>query len=273
MKNYRPLIFGGVCLLLAFVLSFSITRTVKLHALRRGENKGGIVEVNATAGDAENADPSADGSQKPGETAAGQNKESRLPVPEIINMPTDFTWSLIVLNVNYQMNETYTPTLAEAAAGSGVQLDERVAEAFREMAAAAAKDGETLTPVGGYVSAERQASAFSKEVELQMAEGLSRDEAEWAAAYTVLPARCSENNYGLAVDIGWTGDDFAESSTYVWLRAHAAEYGFIERYTKENEAVTHFRASPWHWRYVGPDAAAYLRDYGIPLEEYLQPTT
>lgn len=270
MKNYRPLIFAGVCIVIAFVLSFSITRAAKLHALRAGNQRGGIIEVNATAdqngqtGENKDADAAKDGADIPAE-----EKQNGLPKPQTVNMPNDFRWSLVVLNVYYRMNETYTPTLAAAAPGSGIRLDERVAAAFTAMAAAAAEDGELLTPVGGYVSPEKQKEAFDREVEAQLANGLSRGEAEWAAASTVLPPRCSENNYGLAVDIGWTGADFAESSAYAWLRAHAAQYGFIERYTKEGETVTHVSAAPWHWRYVGADAAAYLRDYNVPLENYM----
>ena len=109
---------------------------------------------------------------------------------------------------------------------------------------------------------------FQKEVEAYTAQGVGEAEAQVKAAYTVLPPRCSEANYGLSVDFSWTGDDFTATDAYVWLRAHAAEYGFVERYTADKENITRVKANPAHWRYVGPDASVYLRDYNVSLEEY-----
>ena len=191
-----------------------------------------------------------------------------LPVPTVINMPADESWCHVVINIFYQMNETYEPMVAAADDRGEIVLDERVAEAYKEMAAAASADGITLTLASGYVAPSRQQRMYDKQVEALVATGLPQAEAELQAAYTVLPPRCSEANYGLSVDIGWTEDDFAGSPAYVWLRAHAAEYGFVERYTADKENVTHFRASPWHWRYVGTDAAKYMREYNLSLEEY-----
>ena len=102
-----------------------------------------------------------------------------------------------------------------------------------------------------------------------MEQGLTEEQARAKTAFTVLPPGCSENNYGLAADIGWLDSSFASSPAYAWLRANAARYGFIERYTAEKEEITHFSASPWHWRYVGSEAAAAMKESGQCLEEYV----
>ena len=192
-----------------------------------------------------------------------------LPVPEIIEMPEE-NWSIVLINKFYQMNETYEPVLAELQEeNDSIWLDERVAEAYQKMADAAKRDGVTLTAAGGYVAPDRQTRMFEKEVAILMNTGLNEDAAMAKAAFTVLPSRCSEANYGLSVDIGWLEPDFAESEAYRWLVNHAAAYGFIERYTQKGETITHFSASPWHWRYVGTDHADYIVQHNITLEEYV----
>ncbi len=195
--------------------------------------------------------------------------DSVLPEPTVVNMPTDSDWCLVLLNKYYKMNDTYEPLVDMAIEDSGIYLDQRVAEKFREMYAAAMADGITLTPAAGYISLDRQERKFEKQVSLYMAGGMTEEAAKAKTAFTVLPAGCSESNYGLAVDIGWLSEDFSQSPAYAWLKNNAAEYGFIERYTAEKNDYTHFNAQPWHWRYVGADAAKEMNSQGLCLEEYL----
>ena len=284
MKKYLPLIFAGVSLILIFLIAFSATKSAGLKKLRATEPS--VSDSATDPGATQEADPGATQAADPGESESRSESESTgegesteiptaastsltaLPVPTVINMPTDDSWCHVVINIFYQMNETYEPMVAPADDRGEIVLDERVAEAYKQMAAAASADGVKLTLASGYVAPSRQQRLYDKQVETLMNGGLSQVEAALKAAYTVLPPRCSEANYGLSVDIGWTEDDFASSPAYVWLRANAAKYGFVERYTADKEQITHFRASPWHWRYVGADAAQYMREYNVSLEEY-----
>jgi len=54
------------------------------------------------------------------------------------------------------------------------------------------------------------------------------------------------------------------------MQAHCAEYGFILRYPKEKQHITGVIYEPWHYRYVGVEAATEIMSRGITLEEYLQ---
>jgi len=54
-----------------------------------------------------------------------------------------------------------------------------------------------------------------------------------------------------------------------WLMTHCAEYGFILRYPPEKSEVTGIGYEPWHYRYVGLDAAKEITEQGLCLEEYL----
>lgn len=47
-------------------------------------------------------------------------------------------------------------------------------------------------------------------------------------------------------------------------------FGFIIRYPYGKKSVTGIEYEPWHIRYVGKEAAKYIHDNGITLEEYLQ---
>ena len=46
-------------------------------------------------------------------------------------------------------------------------------------------------------------------------------------------------------------------------------YGFILRYPNDKSAVTGIIYEPWHYRYVGRDAAQQIYDSGLCLEEFL----
>ncbi|MEG2653790.1 MAG: M15 family metallopeptidase, partial [Ruthenibacterium sp.] len=80
---------------------------------------------------------------------------------------------------------------------------------------------------------------------------------------------------GLAADIVALDDQLldekqAETPEQVWLMEHCAEYGFILRYPEGKEAITGVTYEPWHYRYVGKEAAQYITQQGLTLEEYLQ---
>ena len=50
---------------------------------------------------------------------------------------------------------------------------------------------------------------------------------------------------------------------------HSWEYGFILRFPTGKSDVTGIIYEPWHYRYVGKEAAKEIYDRGICLEEYL----
>ena len=53
------------------------------------------------------------------------------------------------------------------------------------------------------------------------------------------------------------------------MLAHCAEYGFIRRYPPDKVEITGISHEPWHFRYVGVDAAMYIMQNNLCLEEYL----
>lgn len=189
--------------------------------------------------------------------------------PKVTDVNVDL--SKLIVNGKYALPEGYKPTLAEAVKGSGVQLDYRVAPYYQAMYDAAKKDGITLTPVSGYRSYERQKNNFENRIQQYMNEGMDRTEATKKAAEIIMVPGSSEHNAGLAMDIGSLSESFENTDEFAWLSEHAADYGFILRYPKaaDKRAITGVTYEPWHYRYVGVEAAKDIKNRGITLEEYL----
>lgn len=189
--------------------------------------------------------------------------------PQITNVNADL--SRFIVNGSYSLPANYKPTLAEAVKGSGVYLDYRVAPYYQQMYDAAKADGITLTPVSGYRSYERQKNNFENRIQSHMNEGLDRTEATKKAATVVMVPGSSEHNAGLAMDICSLAESFENYKEFEWLDAHAAEYGFILRYPKDerSKAITGVVYEPWHYRFVGVEAAKEIKSRGITFEEYV----
>jgi D-alanyl-D-alanine carboxypeptidase len=62
---------------------------------------------------------------------------------------------------------------------------------------------------------------------------------------------------------------FEETAAFVWLVENAYKFGFILRYPKGKESITGYTYEPWHYRFVGADAATEIHERGLTLEEYL----
>ena len=276
-KRILALVCGVAAVLLAFLLSFTVAKNAEYKKLKAQKPvdptpTNPVTTTNGSesvTGGSEATTADEQETEAPEETTYTISDDTVLPEPEVVNMPTDENWSIVLLNKFYKMNEEYEPFLALVHDNENFYLDERVAEKYKEMEAAAKADGITLTLSAAYISPDRQMRLFEKEVSNLILTGMSEEEAKAKAAFTVLPVNCNEANYGLSVEIGWPEGDFSGSPAYAWLRSHAAYYGFIERYTASGEKITHFNALPYHWRYVGKDAAQYIRDNNITLEEYV----
>jgi D-alanyl-D-alanine carboxypeptidase len=61
---------------------------------------------------------------------------------------------------------------------------------------------------------------------------------------------------------------FGDTTAGQWLAANGADYGFILRYPLGKEYITGIEYEPWHFRYVGSDAATVIMEEGITLEEF-----
>ncbi len=89
-----------------------------------------------------------------------------------------------------------------------------------------------------------------------------------------MPGDRSEHSTGLAMDIlceshNCADDAYGKTAQGQWLAQNAHRFGFILRYPEEKEHLTGVIYEPWHFRYVGIDAATEIYERGLCLEEYL----
>lgn len=134
-----------------------------------------------------------------------------------------------------------------------------------------------LSPLicSSYRSQERQQELYDNKVQRVMAEGVSREAAQAEAARWVARPGTSEHQTGLAVDIVSLSNqmlDETQESTpeFQWLAENAWKYGFILRYPNDKSEKTGIAYEPWHFRFVGKEAAEEMHDLGLCLEEYLE---
>ncbi len=159
--------------------------------------------------------------------------------------------------------------------GNSLLFDARAATALRQMLDAGSAYG--LRAASLFRPYELQVTLFNRKVNTYLNRGYSQTEAEAKAATVVARPGTSEHHLGLAADILSTGiysleQSFENTDAFRWLKEHCAEYGFILRYPKEKEDITGVIYEPWHYRYVGVEAATVIMSRGISLEEYLAET-
>ncbi len=182
-------------------------------------------------------------------------------------------WKLILVNKQNPVPKDYEMELVSV--NGRMQVDKRIAKPLAQMLEAAKKDGVSLMICSAYRSFDRQTSLFETKIRRLMNSGMTYLEAYAEASYSVTVPGTSEHELGLALDIvtpSYTSlnEGFQNTEAGKWLKVHASEYGFILRYPKGKEYITGITYEPWHFRYVGEQAAEEIMKKGLSLEEYLK---
>lgn len=182
-------------------------------------------------------------------------------------------WKLLLINKQHTIPEDYQFTLGTIK--GSMRCDERIIDPLTQMFAAAKEDGVNLGVCSPYRDMERQEYLFERKVKSYQKSGMSYIDAYKQASFTVTVPGASEHQVGLAVDIisdTYTSLDigFADTDAGRWLAEHSWEYGFILRYPEGKEDITGIQFEPWHFRYVGIDAAQTITSQNITLEEFVE---
>lgn len=180
-------------------------------------------------------------------------------------------WNLILVNRDNYIPEDYEIELTELA--NGEQVDSRIYPALQEMFNAARAEGLHLFVKAGWRTQEEQQRLLDDKIAAYQNEGHSRSEAKKLAAEWVAAPGTSEHQLGLAVDINADTAQTASNDVYDWLLANAHKYGFIKRYPDDKTDITGIINEPWHYRYVGREAAYDIYSQGLCLEEYIAALT
>ena len=181
---------------------------------------------------------------------------------------------MVVLDRSYALPADYVPgdLVAASEAGLGGPAGTELVRAIliddlADMAVAWGAAGLTVTLESGYRSFAAQSATFDSWVaRLGYAEALGR---------AARPGH-SEHQLGTALDLtspGWSGrfgDWAVESEEGAWMAAHGWEYGFVMSYPAGSQDATCFSYEPWHYRWIGREAAAAHRDGGLDLRRFLE---
>ena len=196
---------------------------------------------------------------------------------------TDLPKEVDVDSAQYQLVNKLNPLLTEpvmdfAYASSGKPYNAAITDAYTALIDAAASAGYTLSTISAHRTIAYQAQNVENGFQDYLAQGYSESEARDLTNAYFAPAEASEHSTGLAFDwLGteWTGiggsldEAYADQPSAQWLSENAQDYGFILRYPQGKEQVTGYSFEPWHYRYVGVEAAQYITKYDITLEEFL----
>lgn len=187
---------------------------------------------------------------------------------------TELPWNLQLVNFQNYLPYYFEPENMKKLP-NGDKIDGRILEDAKKMINDAKADGVHILCASGYRSFDRQKKLHDNKVKrLQKEKKYSLVKAREEAAKEVAIPGTSEHQLGLALDLtdaSYTGLDKKQETTaaYKWLKKHCHEYGFIVRYPAGKTDITGIIYEPWHFRYVGMEAAAEIMEKGITLEEYL----
>ena len=147
---------------------------------------------------------------------------------------SDGDWKLTLVNATHPMAEGYRPRVSEIE--NNYYFDSRAVGELQQMLADGRKEGLDFWICSAYRTMEKQTDLYNNKVSRLQAEGLSYEDA------------------------------YRQAGTVV---AYPGRYGFILRYPTDKTGETGIIFEPWHYRYVGKEAAREIMEQGICLEEYL----
>ena len=171
------------------------------------------------------------------------------------------SWEYILANP-WNSIEDYYPDVVQI---EDIEVDYRIYDAMEAFVSDCRAAGNTVYLSSGYRSYDLQKYLFEKKCE-------EYDE-ETAATIVARPGT-SEHQTGLAADITeeyyeYKNASLEDTAMYQWMEAHCQEYGFIVRFPDGKEDVTGIIYEPWHFRYVGVEAATYIMEHDLTLEEFV----
>ena len=201
-----------------------------------------------------------------------------LPTPPQVDIES---WEFTLVNGDHSigqyapeqlayLNQTLDETdIQTAYNGNRCPVDIRIAEALIAMGQGCRDAGLPVFLSSGYRSYNDQAANFQR-----VCQNNGITDGKINGYYITMPAGCSEHQLALCCDItdkyyALKNDDIVASDTIQWLLAHCAEYGFVQRFPDGKQDVTGVMNESWHFRYVGIEAARYMTDNHLVLEEFV----
>lgn len=187
-----------------------------------------------------------------------------------------------IANDDHPLSSAFMPEVAKISRTKNMMFAVEAMPYLDAMLQGLEDAGFTVHIGGAYRSYSFQAQMFnSKASQIAYGMGLTgpksyldpkyQDAVEEAKSITMQPGT-SEHQLGLAVDLfdrSYPRLVYSEMNQdfYAWLDEHCAEYGFIKRYPTKKLLLTGWD-EPWHYRYVGVEAAKFIMENDLCYEEF-----
>ena len=152
---------------------------------------------------------------------------------------TSGDWRLILVDRNHYIPKDYQMNLTRLS--NGKQVDSRIYPSLQKMFNDARASGLALFVREGYRTFQDQQQIMNERIREYENQGNSKRRATKMA-----------------------------EKVYSWLDNNAYKYGFIKRYPSSKSYITGINNEPWHYRYVGKEAATTIKNQNLCLEEYLK---
>jgi D-alanyl-D-alanine carboxypeptidase len=192
--------------------------------------------------------------------------------PSATDPPAGEVTTLQLVDKQHPLPADYVPPdltpvpAAYVAPGYSATMNATALQAMQRMLDAAEAQGYDVRVVSGYRSYSDQEYTYNYWVQQ-----LGEAEADRVSAK---PGK-SEHQFGTTADVGSAAfgwdlrEDFGSTPEGQWLAAHSPEFGFALSYPQGKEDITGYAYEPWHFRYIGTDAAAAFTASGLTLNQYL----
>lgn len=239
------------------IITFLLASILALQVMHRNSQKAALAQGNIRA-------QSAGKDEAARIQSTGWDESSGMTSQEL----------LILVNKDHALPEDYEVEL-HYLQNKSCAVAEEMYDALRDMLTDGSDEGLEFVVASGYRSSEYQQQLLEEDIQKSMeSEGLTWQQAYDKETRETMPPGYSEHETGLAADIvslDYQVLDMEQETTREneWLRRNCAKYGFILRYPQGAEDITGISYEPWHFRYVGKEAAEDITRQGITLEEYL----
>ena len=164
---------------------------------------------------------------------------------------------------DYTKDTSFTFVATEYCSKS-MYLHKETYRKFKEMHAAAKKDGINLKIISGTRNFSEQKAIWERKWNVNIKTMDSIKAAKTILLFSSMPTT-SRHHWGTDMDINSLENSYFESGQglkeYNWLKKNASKYGFCQVYTdKKTTNRKGYEMEKWHWSYI-PISSQYLKKY------------
>lgn len=187
--------------------------------------------------------------------------------------PSDPTEYLILANRYHSIGSSYVPDdLIKISSTSNWHLREAAKMALdamiKEMKVRGVYDSFAQSTYRSYYLQDKLYEKYLRE-EKALHPNLSQEELMAIVdTYSARPGT-SDHQTGLAIDFYPINARFENYKMFAYLKDNAHKFGFILRFPEGKTYLTGYMYESWHWRFVGREAATYIYENDLTLEEYV----